>query len=399
MKLTKIIDLLISLFVTVVVLDPLDSIFKLKMPLFALLILLLIIKYDKVSYKSVLIIFIIYSICLLSNSIGIARGINTDWNFALGVYKGFTMTLLLLWANKLRFLEYLKFPTVVISIIVVMIFIIIKNSQDIGNVIYNFSRNEQIPIKISPRSFIGLDILSVFYHTSPLCILVAGIYLHKLTKGDGNKLTNLFLFVCAISVLILSGTRMNMLAAIVLTGFILIHKMWETRYGKLLAGIITIFGVIAVMLIISKLLSDTGERSLEVKFTLVEAFNKQVSKDPWLLIFGEGPGATFDSLGVRGKLAVQSELTYLDLIRWFGIPFTVIILFIYLYPVRVIYSKRKNLEYSSALIISYLLYLVIAGSNPLLISSTGMLALLVMYSYAFNPYYETNNKKTVTSYE
>ena len=123
------------------------------------------------------------------------------------------------------------------------------------------------------------------------------------------------------------------------------------------------------------------------------------SKNPWLLIFGEGPGATFDSLGVRGRFAVQSELTYLDLIRWFGIPFTVIIMLVYLYPVRLIYSKRRNLEYSSVLILAYLLYLVIAGTNPLLISSTGMLALLVMYSYAFNPYYESNNKKTVMCYE
>lgn len=393
MKLEKAINLLISLFVTVVVLDPLDSIFRLKMPVFALLILLLIIKYKKVSYTSVLSILIIYLICIFTTSFGLARGINTDLNFAVGVYKGFTMTVLLLWSSKLRFLHNLTFPTIIISIIVIIIYILTKTFPEIGGVIYNFTMSEAIPIKTSTRYFIGLEVLSVFYQTSPLCIFVAGVYLQKLTKGEKNTLANILIGSSAILVLILSGTRMNMLAAIVLTGFILIQKMWKTRYGKLLAGIITIFSTIAIILIINMLLSDTGEHSLGVKSTLVEAFNMHSSKNPWLLIFGEGPGATFDSLGVRGRFAVQSELTYLDLIRWFGIPFTVIIMLVYLYPVRLIYSKRRNLEYSSVLILAYLLYLVIAGTNPLLISSTGMLALLVMYSYAFNPYYESNNKK------
>lgn len=393
MKLTKTIDTLTSLFVIILMIDPSDGILKLKMPLFILLVLLLLIYYKNVSYKAILIFLIIYTICLLTNAVGLVRGINTDLSFALGVYKGFTMTILLLWSNRLRFLQYLTFPTIIISLIVLTIFILTKTIPEIGGIIYNFTNNEIIPIKISTRNFIGFEILSVFYLTSPLSIFVAGVFLQKFTKGVGNKLGSLCIFTCAISVLILSGTRMNMLSAIVITGFILIRRIWKTRYGKLLAVAITIFGVIAVMLIISKLLSDTGEQSLEVKFTLAEAFNIQLSKDPWLLLFGEGPGATFDSLGVRGKLAVQSELTYLDLIRWFGIPFTIIILLIYLYPIKVIYSKRKNLEYASVLIVTYLLYMVIAGSNPLLITSTGMLALLIMYTYAFNPYYEKTIKK------
>src|SRR5690554_1061184 len=340
MKLTKTIERLTSLFVIILMIDPSDGILKLKMPLFVLLVLLLLIYYKNVSFKAILVFLIIYAICLSTNAIGFVRGVNTDLRFALGVYKGFTMTILLLWSNRLRFLEYLTFPTIIVSFIVLTIFILTKTIPEIGGIIYNFTNNEIIPIKISTRNFIGFEILSVFYLTSPLSIFVAGVFLQKLTKGESNKLGSLFIIACAISILILSGTRMNILSAIVIIGFILIWRMWKTRYGKLLAGVITIFGLIGVMLIISKLLNDTGEQSLEVKFTLAEAFNIQLSKDPWLLIFGEGPGATFDSLGVRGKLAVQSELTYLDLIRWFGIPFTIIILLIYLYPIKIIYSKR-----------------------------------------------------------
>ena len=58
---------------------------------------------------------------------------------------------------------------------------------------------------------------------------------------------------------------------------------------------------------------------------------------------------------------------------------------IYLYPVSVIWKNRLRLKYAYSIIGGYILYLLIAGTNPLLVNSTGMLALLVVYSYAYNP--------------
>lgn len=385
----KTIDIITSLFVSVVMMDPADNILKLKIPLFILLFLLLLFKHKYISATAVRIIIIIYSICLITNVLGLLRGIDTDVNFALSIYKGFLMILLLLWTNEIKIIQYLNFPTVLISFIVVLIFIFMKFFPEINNLTYLYVDNYDLPIKIANRTFIGVDLLSVFYKTSPLCIFVAGVYLQKLMKNEGNRFTNFFMYTCAISVLIISGTRMNILSAFVITGFIIIMKTWNSHYGKFIAGIISFVGFIAILIIINMLINDRGEHSLEIKQTLSLAFQQQVFKDPLLLLIGEGPGATFDSLGIRGKNEVISELTYLDLIRWFGVPFTVIIILIYLYPVARIYKKRKKLNLSSVLTISYFLYLLIAGTNPILISSTGMLALLIMYTYAFNPTYES----------
>ena len=52
------------------------------------------------------------------------------------------------------------------------------------------------------------------------------------------------------------------------------------------------------------------------------------------------------------------------------------------------HAITRRMMYPDVMIISYLIYLAIAGTNPLLVSSTGMLGLVLMYSYAFNPDYE-----------
>ena len=90
----KTIDIITSLFVFVVMMDPADNILKLKIPLFILLFLLLLFKHKYISATAVRIIIIIYSICLITNVLGLLRGIDTDVNFALSIYKGFLMILL-----------------------------------------------------------------------------------------------------------------------------------------------------------------------------------------------------------------------------------------------------------------------------------------------------------------
>ena len=236
------------------------------------------------------------------------------------------MILLLLWTNEIKIIQYLNFPTVLISFIVVLIFIFMKFFPEINNLTYLYVDNYDLPIKIANRRFMGVDLLSVFIKL-PRCVYLLRSILQKLMKNEGNRFTNFFMYTCAISVLIISGTRMNILSAFVITGFIIIMKTWNSHYGKFIAGIISFVGFIAILIIINMLINDRGEHSLEIKQTLSLAFQQQVFKDPLLLLIGEGPGATFDSLGIRGKNEVISELTYLDLIRWFGVPFLLLLLY------------------------------------------------------------------------
>ena len=119
---------------------------------------------------------------------------------------------------------------------------------------------------------------------------------------------------------------------------------------------------------------------------------------PETLLWGNGVGATFDSLGVRGSEATQSELFYYEIVRFWGVPLGFAFLMIYLYPMVLIYRNRYELCYWKYILLGYTFYLLSAGTNPYLTSSNGLLTLLLMYSYALNPYYRheyTNNNRTV----
>lgn len=393
MTLKKIINLVVSVFVFVVMLDPADNIFRLKMPLFLLLFFLCIINYKSIFAGSDKIILTIYSVLLLTNLIGFLRGVSTDWQFGIGIYKGFLMMLLIPWATRIRILEKLILPTIIISIIVITTYIGMMLFPEIESFIYSLTRNEEsgLPILMSRRTFIGFNVTSVFYKTSPLSLFVAGTFLFRLFNNIGSWKKNMIISILSTSILFFAGTRMNMLCVTALIGFVVVQRLWNYRFGKLFSILFLFIGIISAIILGYFLLQDKGEESLDVKTKLSEAFYLQVKKDPWLLLWGQGPGATFDSLGVRGTEAVQSELTYQDMIRWFGIPLMLVILIIYVYPIVIIFIKRKRLKYSAVIIFSYILYLIIAGTNPLLITSTGMLALLTMYTYAYNPHYEYRN--------
>lgn len=126
---------------------------------------------------------------------------------------------------------------------------------------------------------------------------------------------------------------------------------------------------------------------------MTQAFFYHLDDNPETLIWGNGVGATFDSLGVRGRNAVASELFYYEIIRFFGMPLGLLFLIVYVYPLVLIYKKRRLLLYWKAISIGYLSYLFAGGTNPYLISSNGMITLLIMYAYALNPYYHA--KKTL----
>ena len=88
--------------------------------------------------------------------------------------------------------------------------------------------------------------------------------------------------------------------------------------------------------------------------------------------------AAFYSSGFL-RVTNLTEWTYLELIRYFGILALVIIYIFYRPLVNLWKNFQNNLSYT--LFWAYLAYLLIAGTNPLLLSSTGMVVLLIVYSY------------------
>ena len=103
--------------------------------------------------------------------------------------------------------------------------------------------------------------------------------------------------------------------------------------------------------------------------------------DPKTLLFGQGLGSYFYSSGFGTETSI-TELTYLEFIRNFGLIIAIIYYGLLLYPIRKL--RNQTFKEMHFLILAYVAYLMICVSNPLLVSSSGMLVLAIVISKVFS---------------
>jgi hypothetical protein len=101
--------------------------------------------------------------------------------------------------------------------------------------------------------------------------------------------------------------------------------------------------------------------------------------DPRTLFIGQGLGA-YQTWGSRGVKFYISELTYLEMIRNFGLFGAAAMMTLLLIPVTFAFTAGAKRD--RALAVSYAIYLVMCVTNPNLFSSMGILILSVLLAGA-----------------
>lgn len=374
-------NFLSAIFVWFLLIDPGD-ISHIKTPLFILLLLFCALFYPRIWGKSVSVVFTLYLVLLTTSIIGFLCEYNTDTQMIIFYYKTFLMLILIAWANKLKVLEQLYFPGMIMSIFVFIVYIICINSpQTMIEMASDYTSHNLI---IGYRTFLGVEFVSVYYSSCSIFLLLLPITLSNFLHKRSLETFLISLFISAL--LICSGLRAIACSAVAIILITYLIFLWEKKHRIL--TIILLTGVLISGVIFAyMLLNDTGEPSLDVKTQLAYAFKTHIKNNPETLIWGNGFGATFDSLGVRGKEATESELFYYEIVRFLGIPLGIIFLLIYIYPAILIYRRRHDLQYWKFILLGYFFYLLAGGTNPYLTGSNAMLTLLTLYSYALNPYY------------
>lgn len=182
--------------------------------------------------------------------------------------------------------------------------------------------------------------------------------------------------------IILSGTRANILCLFFATVFyytFLFPKRRIRSFAILICVLFLIYVILdgtVVSYVISmfeKKVSSDQVRSGHLK-GILEVFKGEPAK----LFFGSGFSSVFYSYGIN-SLTQNIELSYWNLLRQVGLFLFIPMMFMFLYPVFKLIRKKTNY----ALVLGYVLYLIIAYTNPLLYSSTGMLYVLFMYYKSF----------------
>lgn len=208
----------------------------------------------------------------------------------------------------------------------------------------------------------------IFFKTSPLMVL----FLFK--KFNDSKY---FAVLLAITALILSGTRANVLFPIF---FLIAFYVFSTRNKSKIVKYTFIVIVITSSVIFSGTLLEVfneafivkGETSDTARQGHIEGIKDLITNDPWIILRGSGMGSEFYSYGSDSYVS-SIEWSYIDLWRQMGFLFFFLFLVFVFLPLFNWHKVGKYKKYA------YITYLCIAATNPLLFSSTSYLVFIYMY--------------------
>lgn len=257
--------------------------------------------------------------------------------------------------------------TTVIALMIDLIFLLdFFNILSIYNnwIIYFFDKFQEIQFGKGTSATFGY---SIFFKASPLII-----YTYAYALKNKKWIWTLVLLLAFFA----SGTRANLISAIILVPMVLIVS--EPKYGKKIKLLI-ILSIIATLFLpniifrINNLNQIKKNRGDSIKNAAIETIINSIRKEPINYVFGTGIGSSF-YFAARGKNVNVVEVSYLDYIRQVGfVGFFIFLLFI-LIPIKKI---KKNDRW---VLFAYIMYLAVAATNPLLVTSTSFIGYVLVFS-------------------
>jgi hypothetical protein len=221
------------------------------------------------------------------------------------------------------------------------------------------------------RNFGNLQMFMLHHRSSPFLLVPLSLFFLDYLKG--KKAFSLFFVAVILGAIICSASRALMAMAVIsLSALYFSHKNWSMRL------LIIILAVPALGIFVGYLATETSmfssdEQSNSIKIGHLFSFFKVI--DWQMLLFGEGFGAYFYTEGY-GAITSQTEITWMDSIRFIGLPLSIVLLVTLFFPVRRV--SRDSSSSSSRLIM--ILYVIMSMSNPVLFNSFGFLVILWHWS-------------------
>jgi len=223
------------------------------------------------------------------------------------------------------------------------------------------------------REYGTIKLPYLYYYTSPMLVLAVCYWGYRAIRARARSVEFAMLCVTLLA-FFLSGTRADMIVAVILAGFFL----WQIS-RPVFAAVIPVMTFLAVVgrqslgqIVaahpadpgdVSSLTAQSTAKKLDYLHTYAHLFS-----DPVGLIFGYGTGSCLRSDAINECLPV-TELTYLDTIRLFGLLGAMVYLALFIYPLW------RHLRRSRYLLAGWLAYLALAGANPYIFSTNGMTVL------------------------
>jgi hypothetical protein len=368
---------LFLMLILVFLLDPANTILHKKDVVFILLTGFCIVFYkpdlSKLPYIGALIaaILIPYLFSLIAMR-------NIDPDDVLPIFKAISPSILLLWIREFDLLKLSRMPVIFASLIMDILFLVILIFPETEGPIYLFAAIESETVQMAHRWFLGVQMFCMYLRSTIAFTFVLTYFLYICISKDKRTIMALIALAIVFFYFTFAGTRSSMLVPWFLAGIVCYAVYRNHPRAKMFFYPLLAAGAVLFIILIVALATETEEVSNAVKYGHITSYTSLFEQHPLYLIFGQGPGAWFYSDGFN-KYVLQTEWTYLELIRWFGLC-SLLIIGVFFRPLLTFWKHRSD-ALTFSLLWTYAAYLVIAGTNPLMLSSTGMIMLLTAYSY------------------
>ena len=381
----------LTVLVAVCVFDPADKILGLKVPLFAaawaLFLSGAIVSSGslKVSKNVIAYLAVFLAIPVISIVYYFATGtdfVNYDGFQYLKSYL-FVTLVVILYAEKIDLTLSVVATLTVMSFISIALLVIGYADYSL---VMSFYEKFAIPYGICSigtrdfARFILPDMPQIFFHTATLLVIPVAYFTMKLLHSTGGaRMVYALLAAVNIVAMFFGGTKSNIVFSL-LTPVVVAY--WYSKRKKLI--FCCVIAILAVLYIkfwsaIKVSVFNPEESSNFYKLSFLGDYRVLFSNTS-VLWFGEGLGSYFNTT-LRGYVSL-TEFTYLEFIRRFGLLLGVPSLALIFYPLSRLNCKEcRELHY---LLLAYLCYLVMSFTNPLLMSSSGMLLLAVVLHKVFS---------------
>lgn len=371
-------NVLMFLLILVILLDPTNTVLHLKDVLFVLLFGYSAVFY-RPDFRMLPFIALPFAAIVLSFLSAQMQGHTIDYEFLFGGIKSFAVLSLLLWTRHYDLLRLAVGASLIFSAVALSLFVAACMSDAVQIALFAYVKGHNDMIMMTHRTFLGFRFFGMYYKSLVGTVLVFSYAVYRATNGRGGHIRWALASALLFSSFAVSGTRATMLVPFVLVGFAVYQRLQQTRYTRYFCyPALALTGILFLMLVLA-LASESGEASNVIKYGHLTSYGILFFEHPEYLLWGQGLGTSFYSIGFHG-MAVQTEWTYLELLRAFGLG-ALLILAVMLWPLWRLWPLRRD-PLTAGIIVAYCGYLLVAGTNPLLMSSTGMLVLLMIYSYA-----------------
>ena len=358
------------LFVISISLDPTGTIFRVKESMFVFCFFISFFYQETkkaISRDIQLILWFCLLLPIWGIMVSLIRNNLEDIYYAFGHFKSFLFIFIFFFLRNLNFEEINKVLFIngnIIAICTILIFIIAQINPNLFSVLYDQSI-ENANIIISRREYYGLSILGIYFKAGPLMFFS---YIYSLYFSNKGRLKFVFILLNLFALLI-AGSRTPTLMVIMITIFFVYDNVKINRFFRNAFLFVCFF---SLMFLTYMLATEKGDASNAVKYNDFNSYIKNIfiGINPFV---GAGLGSVFWGEG-RGVFHSSSEQTYMDIIRIYGAFVGFFLILLVYYPILVfLHCKYRHILKYQRFILAYFLYMILAGTNPLLINSTGML--------------------------